>query len=400
MSTLLEACVAHYKMNDCARNKTVADSRETSNGTAQRNTNLLSVDGKVGGALQFDGSSDYVDTNKTFQDTFRDSFTMSLWVKPTDGRPPEIQRFLCHEYDDESTPYGINDVSISLGIDGRIFATYFAKDKSLYAYFEDVLPNGVNPWIMITVVITKLAPSIAKLELYRNGIMQHYIDDTGIRSDIEMTDYTNPVSLPLGAEIYDYGNGPIVNQFFSGLLDNVMIFNRALTAVEITYLYNAGAGSETLEDVPVLENIAENIKQTINGITIAAGYKQTLTARRCKSYKNAPPAEGEVLIAQDETPEETDAQAVGCCDIDQKFYLIVDVMGEDTETNLLDTRRNQIYADIKKALMADHTRGHYAIDTHVLPQADFQVENETESVTGVVAPVVVTYRTQYDNPYA
>jgi len=374
MSTLLEACVAHYKMNDCARNKTVADSRGTSHGTAQRNTNLLSVDGKVGGALLFDGIADYVDTNKTFQDTFRDSFSINLEVTPADGRPPEIQRFLCHEYDDESTPYGINDVSISLGIDGRIFATYFAKDKSLYAYFEDVLPNGVNPWIMITVVITKLAPSIAKLELYRNGIMQHYIDDTGIRSDIEMTDYTNPVSLPLGAEIYDYGNGPIVNQFFSGLLDNVMIFNRALTAAEITKLYGpAGAGSETLEDVPVLENIAENIKQTINGITIAAGYKQTLVAMRskCVDYEDAPPAEGLVLVEQDETPAETDAQPCGFCDIDQVFYLVAHVMSDDAATASIDTRRNQIYADIKKALMADHTRGQYAIDTHVLPQMNF-----------------------------
>ncbi len=34
-----------------------------------------------------DGINDYIDTGNTFQSTFRDSFSVSAWIKLTDGQP-------------------------------------------------------------------------------------------------------------------------------------------------------------------------------------------------------------------------------------------------------------------------------------------------------------------------
>ena len=40
-----------------------------------------------GKSLNFDGPDEYIDTGVPLQDTFRNSFTVSYWVKPDDGNP-------------------------------------------------------------------------------------------------------------------------------------------------------------------------------------------------------------------------------------------------------------------------------------------------------------------------
>jgi hypothetical protein len=79
-------CVARYKLDDCAITKTVLDSSGNGyHGTSVRNTSLMAIAGKVGGALSFNGTSDYIiaDTRLTqlFAPTYRDSFSVSLLFK-------------------------------------------------------------------------------------------------------------------------------------------------------------------------------------------------------------------------------------------------------------------------------------------------------------------------------
>ena len=51
--------VAHFKFDDNAASKVVVDEKGT-NGTAQQNTSVLHTDGRIGGALTFNGSLDYI----------------------------------------------------------------------------------------------------------------------------------------------------------------------------------------------------------------------------------------------------------------------------------------------------------------------------------------------------
>jgi hypothetical protein len=90
MSTLKEACVMQLKMNDIARSTAVIDSQGLVTAIAVRNTQVMSVEGKFGGALNFNGTSDYIDTGQPL--LFNDSFTTSVWVQPTDGQPAAYHR--------------------------------------------------------------------------------------------------------------------------------------------------------------------------------------------------------------------------------------------------------------------------------------------------------------------
>lgn len=56
-------------------------------------------------------------------------------------------------------------------------------------------------------------------------------------------------------------------------------------------------------------------------------------------------------------------------------------------------------ADVRKALLADVTRGGLAVDTKVLAQSPFMLISEAgNAVTGVDVSVQVRFRHQYDDP--
>jgi hypothetical protein len=250
------------------------------------------------------------------------------------------------------------------------------------AVFSD---GAANAWAMVTVVINKLTNSL-RADLYINGVLAK----TGNVQVMGMFSMTG-LHLFLGA----VNSEDTPARFLAGSLDNIMFFDRALTAAEIALLMT----TENLETLPVLEQIAVNILTTLNGITVAAGYNQTLSAIRSRrsDYADVPPGNNTVLLRQDDTPEEADSQRLGACDINQLFFCIANVLDSDSETAAIDTRRNQVYADMKKALMLDYTRGGYAHNTRVLPQINIQ--DPEGGVTGVVAPVMINYSTQENNPY-
>jgi len=150
--------------------------------------------------------------------------------------------------------------------------------------------------------------------------------------------------------------------------------------------------------VPVVETIAVEIAARINEITTVNGFNQNLVAVRPKrnDFSEEPPANGKVLIWQggESHPE---GEAIGCDEWLQDFELIAIVKDSDAATSAIDTRLNQVRADIQKKLLADHTRGGNAIDTRFSGSYKF---DDGEGFTGIVVVGVVHYRTQYLNPYA
>ena len=83
---LSDGLVAHYKMNDYRADTDVRDSVGGNVGTAQQNTEDISVDGKINRALSFNGSSDYIDCgDDTMGDLYNgaSAISFSCWVKPT-----------------------------------------------------------------------------------------------------------------------------------------------------------------------------------------------------------------------------------------------------------------------------------------------------------------------------
>jgi hypothetical protein len=151
---------------------------------------------------------------------------------------------------------------------------------------------------------------------------------------------------------------------------------------------------------PVLEIIAAAIETVVNGITVAADYNQTLTARRPRmvDLDQEPISEGMVLIEQDSTPEETENPPDNICETDQMFWLHANTLTDADAESSIDTRRNTMYADIKKAIMLANKTGslqNYTVS--VFPQMLFKDENGVYA--GVTVPVSVIYRTKLDDPF-
>ncbi|QQS59825.1 LamG domain-containing protein [Candidatus Peregrinibacteria bacterium] len=209
--------IAHWKMNDNAGNTTVTDAMGNFNGTAQRNTSSLTTTGKINEALTFNGSSDYIRTPTI---ALNSSFTVSFWMKPTN----------LHNYGDPFSA-GTSDKHLS-------FVTY--ADGHIYFNIGDG-SNWGNPivtgagtlqndqWYHVLGVYDG-----AKTKLYIDGVSQ------GVASN---SAYSLNEVLNLGART---ANG----YYFAGQLDDIRIYDKALTNAEVEELYNSGTGTE--DSSPIL----------------------------------------------------------------------------------------------------------------------------------------------------
>lgn len=148
---------------------------------------------------------------------------------------------------------------------------------------------------------------------------------------------------------------------------------------------------------PVIENIAANILTTINTVKVANGDNQDLTAIRPRrnDFKDIVPRDLTVLIKQ-ANEEEAEQEAISTKEWLQPFVIMAIVVDSDDATASIDTRINQVRADIQKKLMVDPTRGGYAFDTIVFPSAEF---DDGEGFTGIAVRIAVKYRTQINDPY-
>jgi hypothetical protein len=227
-------CVAQYKMNDSAVNTIVVDSQGFSNGTAQRNCSILTSTGKISTSLLFNGTSDYINTNSTFQNFFSSDFTVSMWVRPTDGQPA-IDNPLC----------GADNFPITNGFyfeiipSGRIQMDYLCNSNDMGTITTGVLfHNGQETFHHVVVGVRQNGSSVSAT-CYFDNVNQNLTTPT---NSCIMSTFTNIYNLFLGA-IDDQGGA---DSFFKGLMDDVCFFNKALSADEIAFLYNNGNGTEDL----------------------------------------------------------------------------------------------------------------------------------------------------------
>jgi hypothetical protein len=212
--------VAWWECDNAADNNIVTDSSGNGyNGTSVRNTSVLHTTGKIGGALAFNGTGDYIDTGNTFRAVFRDSFTISLWAKPTDGHPATDQGILGN--------LDYYEVFFELYITGVMGVGLATGPSWIVASASNVFSDGEQPWTMITFVGVKLSAISGYALLYVDGILVN----TGTTVPITWANFSASANIRLGQSIP--GN-------FVGSIDDVKIFSRALSADEVRQLYGAG----------------------------------------------------------------------------------------------------------------------------------------------------------------
>ena len=174
------------------------------------------VEGKYGKALSFDGTDDYISQKSLFHNIVN-TFTTELWVYPG----------AVHQIDSEST-------SRTLGTSGQRYAiwpphgdaSYGASNAgagisigtngvSVYEHAAHYMPpllvhsGAISSWTHVVVV-------------YENKQIKLYLNGNLIRTRTSPKEYVHP-SGQIGGGSYGY---------FNGIIDEVRIYNRALTAEE------------------------------------------------------------------------------------------------------------------------------------------------------------------------
>jgi len=140
-----------YKFDDNSPDNFIEDIKSGCYGTSVRDSCDMHVVGEVNDALYFNGTSDYVDMNNTYQSN---SLTLSCWVKPDDGQPSSSQVIFSRTVDDG------NHFEIYLKDNGVFDANCVVqgvtKNVSLYqngGQGVSVLADGSGNWVMLTAVL-------------------------------------------------------------------------------------------------------------------------------------------------------------------------------------------------------------------------------------------------------
>ena len=170
--------------------------------------------GVVDGALSFDGVDDYVAIPDSQNLDITDEITIEAWIHPA----TPINGYVLSKQEDTG-PSGAYSIGISDDtdrIDFRFNGTNFRSSFTLF-----------NRWSHIAFTYSS---SAGEVKNYINGVLVDTYSHTG---PISITD--DP--LQIGRRLPN-------NFFFNGLIDEVSIFNRALSEDEIRAIYEAGSAGK------------------------------------------------------------------------------------------------------------------------------------------------------------
>lgn len=222
--------ISQWKLNDNALSTTVVDAVGPHNGTfkdatGDPNTSAHNASGKINGCLDFDGTDDYVEVGDHADFTpALTQFSISAWVYIHEA----TSRFFVSKYDT-----GKREWTFGTNASDYLILTFY--DESANAYISRKYESALteNQWLHVAATSDggKLS---AGINLYLDGTeVDDANDNSGSFDGVE--DLTQDVYIGrMGANYYD------------GLIDNLVIINKELTAAEVRRLYNGGAGIESI----------------------------------------------------------------------------------------------------------------------------------------------------------
>lgn len=192
--------------------------------------------GQVGQAFSLDGTNDHVrvphDEDAEFN--FENSFTIDAWIN-LDTLPAEFAPIVSKWND-----IGVNQRSYFLAvqnINGQAFLRFDVSRNGLFggtnsASAVSATPIALDTWYHVAAVYDAATRT---LRLYINGQL---VATDVLEGTLGQDAFENDEPLLIGAG--DLGGN--IRDFFDGLIDEVELFDRALTQAEIQSIYNADDG--------------------------------------------------------------------------------------------------------------------------------------------------------------
>lgn len=189
--------------------------------------NPAPVAGMVAGALQFDGATDFVEVPDQAELNFgTGNFSIDAWVRTSAASGP--QPIL----DKRTTANG--GVGYMLFLTSGILAFQFGTG-SQFANYTSTAFVADGQWHHVAVTVQRMTSSPLSLVLFVDGAPA----PGGTFTAPQLGNLTNTTSLWIGKR------HPILGaRWFTGDLDEVELFNRDLTPLEVQGIFNAGSAGK------------------------------------------------------------------------------------------------------------------------------------------------------------
>lgn len=184
--------------------------------------------GGTGYALQFDGSNDYVDVANPSSFGFANqSFTFTAWVKIEDNTN-NYRLFVTIGDATDCYPLAELGKSRSGTSQGRIFMEVSPNGVLVYDALSNLDGNQLpkNEWIFAAGVVDWASAQIRLHLVYLDGVLHTTVDQVGSFNLAQ----ASQLKVRLGAF-------PCLGGYHKGLLDEVRIYDRALSDAEVRELY-------------------------------------------------------------------------------------------------------------------------------------------------------------------
>jgi hypothetical protein len=224
------------------------ESGNGNNGTVNGATLTADRFGNVNKAYSFDGVDDYV-LNSSNTGLGLNSRTIDFWMKTT-GSSLNPQVLI----DEGGSQCGSGFSIVNLN------PSNFLRFDNTCSYKDMTSPFGLNQWINVVIVFDNLISNgLSGIKFYVNGnLIMNYSTLNGANLNINSGN-----SLPLTFAKSRLEN----NYYFSGQLDDIGIWNRALSECEVADLYNSQLGSFSNSSVsvnPSLSSIGSNATLSVS----------------------------------------------------------------------------------------------------------------------------------------
>lgn len=217
--------IGYWPFNGNANDQTPSGNNGTVNGAT------LTTDrfGNSNSAYDFDGISNYITVldNNVFN---MQNFTISTWVKNSSTASFIPARYILNK--------GCNSPTAS-------FRLYYENDGTLQEYVSDcwvpnrVYQNGPSSNNLWTNIIYSYDGQ--NLKMYVDGVLFGTTNQSG-----SLTNNNDPMYIGCSTAT---SNCPQLSAFYAGKIDDIGIWNRALTQQEITNMYNGVTYSDTCNAV-------------------------------------------------------------------------------------------------------------------------------------------------------
>ena len=202
---------------------TDATDRRSGNNGALMNDALAGVPGRVDGAFRFDGTGDFVFVPDSPSLNFgTGNFTIELWFKTSSP----------HDFSQNIVDKEVGGRGFVILFHGNIIRTFMGDNSEM---FDTYSSTGVDDDQWHHLAMVRISNVV---NIYIDGVLE------GVNSSLLPLDVSSSSNFHIGSQFIGPPSAIEFYRFFKGLIDEVSIYNRALTLQEIQDIYNAGSAGK------------------------------------------------------------------------------------------------------------------------------------------------------------